>query len=104
MGPNLRALRLRLLVALVLAAAGFAVPARAQAPAGDPPPRLTTGARPAAGAGGATPGRLRSPATPVGLRGQGHDDAAVEIRWQGIGEWCRWEPVPLWEDAGDHDA
>ncbi|HET9770381.1 MAG TPA: N-acetylmuramoyl-L-alanine amidase, partial [Acidimicrobiia bacterium] len=104
MGPNLRALRLRLLVALVLAAAGFAVPARAQAPAGDPPPRLTTVALPADGAAGATTVRLPFPATHVGLRWQGHDDAAVEIRWQGIGEWGRWEPVPLWEDAGDHDA
>jgi hypothetical protein len=104
MGPDLRAQRLRLLVVLVLAATGLGLPARAHTPADHSPGRVATVPVRADGSARTAAVRLPFPATHIGLRWEGEEDAPVEIRWQGTGGWGPWAAVPVWEDAGDHDA
>jgi hypothetical protein len=104
MAPDLRALRLRLLVALVLAVTGLGLPAGASGPPDTAPSRLATVPVRSDGAAGTATVRLPFPATHIGLRWRGEEDAPVEIRWPGAEGSAAWGAVPVWDDAGDHDA
>jgi hypothetical protein len=59
--------------------------------------------QPAAGARTAEV-RLPFPATHVGIRWRGSEEARVEIRWREPAVWGSWRPLSVWEDAGDDDA
>jgi hypothetical protein len=95
MGSNPKASLRSLVAVIVLAAAGFGLPARALG--GDAP-----GSRLAVLPVKAEV-RLPFPATHVGLRWRGSEAAPVEVRWRTADGWGPWAAPPIWDDAGDPD-
>ncbi|HEV7534910.1 MAG TPA: hypothetical protein VGP90_04695, partial [Acidimicrobiia bacterium] len=96
----------KVVVAVVLATAGFGLPARALTGGGAAGPRvavLRVDHGPA-GAIGAAEVPLPFPATHVGLRWRGGETDDVELRWLRAGQWGPWQRTTVWDDAGDDDA
>ena len=88
-------MRTRLFVALAVVALAVVVPVPMAF--GAPETRVDLLER-AAEAGGEEAG---FPASHVGLRWQGSDDAAVEVRWHVDGRWQPWQGVPVAHDLED---
>jgi hypothetical protein len=87
----------------VLATAGLGLPAQARSGSGEGGRLATIPVQAAAGAGTAEV-RLPFPATHIGVRWRGSEEARVEIRWRDTADWSAWQPLSVWEDAGDDDA
>ena len=117
MGSDPKALLRSLVAVVVLAAAGFGLPARAVGRSADPGSRVAilplpgpasgpaAASQPVTGGGsGAGEVRLPFPATHVGLRWRGSEADNVEIRWRGAGDGGGWRTLPIWDDAGDPDV
>lgn len=104
MGPHPRAQTVRLVVVIVLAAAGIGLPAGAKSAADGSASRVVTLPVPSTTPPGEADVRLPFAATHVGVRWRSHEEAPVEIRWAGQQGGGRWAALPIWEDAGDHDA
>ncbi|HZI37041.1 MAG TPA: hypothetical protein VFF24_01950, partial [Acidimicrobiia bacterium] len=103
MGPH-QLRRLRLVVVIVLAAAGTGLPARAKSAPDRSDSRVVTLPVPSTTAPGEAEVRLPFAATHLGVRWRGHEEPPVEIRWPGQRGGSRWAVLPVWDDAGDHDA
>src|SRR3954453_16185681 len=102
MGSNPKALLRSLVAVVVLALAGFGLPAYARGRDAEPGRRLAV--LPVAARASAVEVRLPFPATHVGLRWRGSEDAGVEIRWLAPGAPAQWQRLPIWDDAGDPDT
>jgi hypothetical protein len=99
MGSDPRALLRSLVAVVVLAAAGFGLPARALSSAADHGVRLTVVKVP-----GLAERRLPFPATHLGLRWRGSEKAPVALRWRTADGWGPWTGLSIWDDAGDPDV